>query len=88
MLLLLTLNRLAVSWSVHDACNIPANIYLFKVNNINSTKCCETCLKLTIKTPERRHLHFFRGYEMGTLAYLPSWRKNDALRYLVPFGTI
>ena len=32
----------------------PANIYLFKVNNRNTRKRCETCSKLTIKTPERR----------------------------------
>ena len=31
----------------------PANIYLFKVNNKNTRKMCETCSKLTIKTPER-----------------------------------
>ena len=30
-----------------------ANIYLFKVNNRNAGKRCETCSKLTIKTPER-----------------------------------
>ena len=34
--------------------NIPANIYLFKVNNRNTRKKCEICSKLTIKTPERR----------------------------------
>ena len=34
--------------------SIPANIYLFKVNNKN-TRRYEICLKfLTIKTPERR----------------------------------
>ena len=33
----------------------PANIHLFKVNNINTRKRCEICSKLTIKTPERRH---------------------------------
>ena len=32
----------------------PANIYLFKFNNRNIRKSCETCSKLT-KTPERRH---------------------------------
>ena len=32
---------------------IPANIYLLKVNNRNTRKRCETCSKLTIKTPER-----------------------------------
>ena len=30
----------------------PANIYLFKVNNSNTTKRCEICSKLTIKTSE------------------------------------
>ena len=34
--------------------NIPANIYLFKVNNRNTKKRCEFYSKLTIKTPERR----------------------------------
>ena len=33
-----------------------ANIYLFKVNQRNTSKRCETCSKLTIKTPERRHV--------------------------------
>ena len=33
---------------------IPANIYLFKVNNRNTRKRCEICPMLTIKTPERR----------------------------------
>ena len=35
--------------------NYPANIYLFKVNGINNRKWCETRLKLTKKTVERRH---------------------------------
>ena len=33
---------------------IPANIYLYKINNRNTRKRCEICSKLTIKTPERR----------------------------------
>ena len=32
----------------------PANIYLLKVNNRNTRKRYEICLKLTIKAPERR----------------------------------
>ena len=32
----------------------PTNIYLFKVNDRNTTKRCEICPKLTIKKPERR----------------------------------
>ena len=30
--------------------NNPANIYLLKVNLINSRKRCEVCSKLTLKT--------------------------------------
>ena len=33
----------------------PAGINLLKVNNRNSRTRCEICLKLTTKTPERRH---------------------------------
>ena len=29
----------------------PVNIYLFKVNNRNTSKTCEICSKLTIKAP-------------------------------------
>ena len=36
-----------------DFKDIPASIYLVKVNNRNSRTRCEICL--TIKTPERRH---------------------------------
>ena len=32
---------------------VPANIYLFKVNNRNTRKSCEICSQLPIKTPER-----------------------------------
>ena len=37
--------------------NYPASIYMFKVNNKNTTTRCEICSKLTIKTrrPEHRH---------------------------------
>ena len=34
---------------------LPADIYLLKVNNRNTSTRCEICLKLTIKTAERRH---------------------------------
>ena len=36
----------------------PAGNYMFKVNNRNTRKRCEICLKLTIKTPERRFTPF------------------------------
>ena len=34
----------------------PTGIYLLKVNNRNTRTRYEICSKLTIKTPERRHL--------------------------------
>ena len=34
---------------------IPADNYIFKVNNRNTRTKCEICSKLTIKIPERRH---------------------------------
>ena len=33
----------------------PANIYLFKVNNINLRISCEACSKFKVKTLERRY---------------------------------
>ena len=39
---------------IHRTMLLPANIYLFEVNNRNTRKMCEICSKLTIKTPERR----------------------------------
>ena len=33
--------------------NNPANIYLFRVNNINTRKSCKICSKITIRTPEQ-----------------------------------
>ena len=38
--------------------HFPANIYLFKVNNKNTSKRCEIYLKLTIKTPKNLFLVF------------------------------
>ena len=36
------------------AVNYPVGIYMFKVNNRNARTKCKICLKLTMKTPERR----------------------------------
>ena len=38
---------------------IPANIYLFKINERNTRKRCEIYSKLTIKTPEWRYWRCF-----------------------------
>ena len=42
---------------VTKTCPFPANNYLFNVNNRNNRKKCEICSKLTMKTPDRRHLY-------------------------------
>ena len=42
--------------------NIPANNYMFKVNNRNTRMRFEICSKLTIKTPERRQAKNFSKY--------------------------
>ena len=48
--------------------HIPANIYLFKINNKSTRKRCEICSKLTIKTLERRQR---RQMLVGILACNP-----------------
>ena len=48
-------------------------IYLFEINNGNTRTMCESCSKLTIKTPERRHYRrssvsfFYQGLLSQTL---------------------
>ena len=42
----------------------PAGIYLIKVSNVNTSARCELCLKLTIKTPERRHWSRSRAFNV------------------------
>ena len=44
--------------------HIPLGIYLLKVNNRNTRTRCETCSKLTIKTPERRQRRRFGVYSL------------------------
>ena len=44
--------RSKCSW--YQELQFPADNYLLKVNNRNSRTRCETCSKLTIKTPEWR----------------------------------
>ena len=38
---------------------LPANIYLFRVNNRNTKKKCEICSKLAITTSEQHHCRHF-----------------------------
>ena len=35
--------------------DLPASIYLFKVNNENTRTMCEICSNLFVKTVKRRH---------------------------------
>ena len=55
----------------------PANICLFKFNNKNSRKRCETCSKLTIKRSERRLMYLI---PFDVLKYF--WT------YFTPFSTV
>ena len=41
-----------IDWTVYGFYMIPANNYLFKINNRNFRKRCVICSKLTLKTPE------------------------------------
>ena len=41
----------------------PAGNYMFKVNNRNTRARCKICLKLKIKTPERRYGVFIVNFE-------------------------
>ena len=41
--------------NLYSPISAPADIYLFKLNNGNTRTKYKICLKLTIKTPERRH---------------------------------
>ena len=49
-----------MSSDLRDAAILPVGIYLFKVNKRSFRKRCEICLKLTIKTPERRQWRHWR----------------------------
>ena len=59
-------------------------IYLFKVNNRNSTTRCETCSKLRIETPERspdlRHARF-----NGNLRYVAAFIEKKVFIQWVTF---
>ena len=48
---------------------IPANIYLFKVNNRNTRKRCEIFSKSTIKTPEPFSSISIVDFEQGNISW-------------------
>ena len=65
--------------------NNPAGIYLLKVSNRNTRARCETCSKLTIKIPERRHV--IAGWEMFkrtmfSIKYKDETKRQSAIRVL------
>ena len=45
--------------NIYTRKNSPTNIYLLKLNNINTRNTCEICSKLTIKTSQRRSNNVF-----------------------------
>ena len=50
------LSLMVVIWRVLGIdSKVGYHIYLVRVNNRKTRKRCKICLKLTIKTPERRH---------------------------------
>ena len=49
------------SWGVES---FQIKIYIFKVKNRISSKRCEICSKLTLKTPERLHSIFIVNFEL------------------------
>ena len=51
-------NQLTVFCKRYNNGRFPDNIYLFKLNNRNSTERCDICSKLTIKKPERHQSCF------------------------------
>ena len=48
---------------IYTGKNFSTNIYLFIVNNGNTRKMCEICLKLTIKSPQRRSTVFIVNFK-------------------------
>ena len=48
------LETVEMMYALYSAKNCPAGIYLFKISNRNTGTMCKICLKLTIKTAERR----------------------------------
>ena len=49
--------------NIYTRSNFLANIYLLLVTNGNTSKRCEICSKLTMKTPERLSTFFIVSFE-------------------------
>ena len=56
-------------------CFLPANICLFKVKNRITRKRYEICLKIAIKTPERRYWRLWIYFTTFLVFLLLTWNK-------------
>ena len=56
---------------IYTGKNSSTNIYLFIVNNSNTRKRCEICLKLTIKSVQRRSTVFIVNFEQISYLFTP-----------------
>ena len=56
----------------------PVAVYLFNVNNGGTRAMCEICLKLKIKTSERRHWRFV-NFEQVHVGWVTSLRLTDMI---------
>ena len=64
-----------------EKCATPAGISLLKVNNRNTRTRCKICLKVTMKTPERRlsianFEHVIAGWDRRFLVILKNFLNN------------
>ena len=64
-----------ISWKTCSL--IPDSNYMSKVDNRNTRKIYEICLKLTIKTPERRQVHLEKAIEIRVDDLLQVIKTND-----------
>ena len=56
-----------------ETISFPVSIYLFKVNNKNTRKWCETCLKLT-KPCVQNHFMCTRKPVHADIKFVKTWR--------------
>ena len=72
----------------------PTNIYLFKLNKRYTSKRCEICSKLTIKTPERRQWKLWKYFKPFSSAFtfdfdqVRLWPMESSILFAVIFWGI
>ena len=62
-----------------DRTRYPVGIYLFNVSNGNTRTMCETCLKLSLKTPEQCHLR-------RSCVFIVNFGQISHMRFLLTFN--